>query len=78
MLRLRDKDRVLCVPDALHKKATDRLISHSKILKPYRPSPMGSNGNLLRSFPLVKVVVQSDFCVLVTASQQNILANENT
>ena len=67
VLTSRDKDRVLCVPDALHIKATDLLISYSKILRPYRPSPMRSNGNLLRNFPLLLVVEQSDFRVVVTA-----------
>ena len=32
VLTLRDKDGILCMPDALHKNATNLSISYSKIL----------------------------------------------
>ena len=72
LLILLNQDRVLCVPDDQHKKAIDLFNARNTILKPFRPSPMGGVGNLLRTFPRFKVVGQSDFWIIVTASFANI------
>ena len=62
------QDRVLCVPDHQHQKASNLFTMHSDILTPFRPSPMGGESILLRSFPRFKATNSTDFWVLVTAS----------
>lgn len=60
-------DRVLCIPDDKHTHATELSNSH-EILVPALPSPIGGVPCLLRIFPRFKVVGQTDFWLLVTAS----------